>query len=198
MRHEIDCVGHRYSLRPVEIEDAEFIVDIRTDPRLSRYINSTSPRVSDQVLWLKRYFDRPGDWYFVIIDNRNGQREGVAGIYDFNETQGVAEWGRWVLRPGSLAAVESAALIYRTAFDRLKLVEMYCRTVADNKAVVSFHNSSGARLRRVLADHVEINGERYDSVEHFVDLTIWAEMGPRLDALALRAARLGRKEAAPC
>ena len=106
MRHDIDCVGHRYSLRPVEIADAEFIVGIRTDPGLSRYINSTSPRVSDQVVWLNKYFDRLGDWYFVIIDNRNGQREGLVGIYEFNRTLRVAEWGRWVLRPGSLAAVE--------------------------------------------------------------------------------------------
>jgi RimJ/RimL family protein N-acetyltransferase len=198
MRHDIGCVGHRYSLRPVGIEDAEFIVDIRTDPRLSKYINATSPRVSDQVLWLERYFDRPGDWYFVIIDNRNGQREGIVGIYDFNETLRVAEWGRWVLRPGSLAAVESAALIYGTAFDRLNLDEIYCRTVADNKAVVSFHDSSGARRRRVLVEHVEISGQRYDSVEHVVDKIVWAEMRPRLDALALRAARLGRKESASC
>ena len=198
MRHDIDCVGHRYSLRPVEIADAEFIVGIRTDPGLSRYINSTSPRVSDQVVWLNKYFDRLGDWYFVIIDNRNGQREGLVGIYEFNRTLRVAEWGRWVLRPGSLAAVESAALTYRTAFDRLKLEEIYCRTVADNKAVVSFHNSSGARLRRALTNHVEINGKRYDSVEHCVDRIVWAEMHPRLEALALRTARLGRKEGARC
>src|ERR1039457_4516855 len=47
--------------------------------------------------------------------------------------------GRWILRRGSLAAAESALLVYTIAFEDLALDRVYCRTVSANRAVVSFH-----------------------------------------------------------
>jgi hypothetical protein len=99
------------------------------------------------------------------------------------------EWGRWIVKPGSLAAVESAWLIYRCAFEQLKLLRVYCRTAAENKKVVSFHDSCGITDRRILAGHFELNGRRMDAIEHQLASQTWSEIGPRLEKMAQLIAR---------
>src|SRR5262249_23599995 len=115
MRHDLRLDGPAFRLRPVTLDDAELIVALRTDPRLSQYIHRTSPDVGAQRDWLERYFARPDDYYFIVERRRDGVAEGTLGIYDLAGAPDArrAEWGRWVLRHGSLAAPESAWLVYR-------------------------------------------------------------------------------------
>ncbi len=188
MRHELTINGHRYMLRPVDTGDAAFITGLRCNPELNAYINSTSNRIEDQVAWIERYFERPGDWYFIIVDRRTNERDGAIGIYDYEPETRVAEWGRWIVRPGSLAAVESALLIYRAAFEALALRAVFCRTVAENKRVVSFHDSTGVPRRGLLEKHVQIAGCTFDSVEHYLDRKTWESVRPNLDRIAQRFA----------
>jgi len=118
--------------------------------------------------------------------------EGVISLYDLDASQTVAEWGRWILRRHSLAAVESAALVYRCAFEQLNLKEVYCRSVASNTQVVAFHDSCGCADRRVLPAHFMLDGQAFDAVEHRVDLDNWnGAVKPYLGRLSERiAARL--------
>src|SRR3990172_6577622 len=108
MRHEITLAGEAFRLRPLGFADARFVVELRTDPRVSRFINPTSPRVEDQLRWIEQYLARPGDYCFVVERLATGSPEGMLGIYDEDAGRRSAEWGRWVLLPGSLAAAESA------------------------------------------------------------------------------------------
>lgn len=191
MRHELSLAGAAFGLRPVRDEDAGFIVGLRSDPELGRWLNPTSAEVGDQLAWLARYYERPGDYYFVIDRLATGAAEGLIGLYDV--AAGEAEWGRWLLKPGSLAAVESAALIYRCAFEQLGLMAVCCRTLAANERVVSFHDSCGIVERRVLPGHVELRGERLDAVEHRLTREAWPAVDARLRQLAqLTARRLQR------
>ena len=80
-----------------------------------------------QRRWLTGYFERPADYYFLIENRGTGQREGTAGIYNLDRI--FAEWGRWIVRAGSLAALESACLIYRVGFEVLGLESIYCPTI---------------------------------------------------------------------
>jgi RimJ/RimL family protein N-acetyltransferase len=122
MRHDLRLAGFRFGLRPVARGDAAFIVSLRTDPELGRYLHATSPRVEDQEAWIAAYEARPGDYYFVVEDLKDRAPVGTIGIYDVDaEAPGGAEWGRWLIRPGSVAAVESALLMYRMAFEQLGL-----------------------------------------------------------------------------
>ena len=49
----IEKYGCYYRL--VEIKDAEFIMSLRTNEKLSRYINETNNKLKDQSDWLKDY-----------------------------------------------------------------------------------------------------------------------------------------------
>jgi RimJ/RimL family protein N-acetyltransferase len=194
MRHDLYLEADAFALRPVGLDDASFIANLRSDPQLSKFIHTSSARPEDQAEWIQRYFDRDGDWYFTVVDRVSGAREGTVGIYDYDTTRGVAEWGRWIIRRGSLAAIASALLVYRAGFEALGLRALFCRTVVDNRSVISFHDSSGALRRTVLGDHVEIRGRSYDCVEHYVDEALWRTMRPRLEGLAARLSPLVRRD----
>ena len=189
MQHKIVVEGCAYRLRPVSDSDARFIIKLRSDPELNRFLHLTSTSIDAQLEWLYNYYSRPGDWYFVLERRHDNVAEGLISLYDFDTYQGSAEWGRWILRRDSMAAVESAMLIYRCAFEELCMREVYCRTAAENKSVVSFHDSCGIAKRRVLSNHFNLSGRKLDAVEHCVTITDWKMMEARLKPLAHRLAR---------
>jgi RimJ/RimL family protein N-acetyltransferase len=193
MRHDLRIDGYGFRLRPVCDSDAPFIVRLRSDTTLNRFIHASSPRLDDQLEWLAKYYDRPGDYYFAVEALAGGASEGVVSLYDIHPRESCAEWGRWILDHGSLAAVESAWLTYRVAFEQVGLQEVYCRTVTDNASVVSFHDSCGITDRRLLPGFFELAGQRLDAIEHRVHRTEWAVIAPRMARLAqFTAQRLSR------
>jgi RimJ/RimL family protein N-acetyltransferase len=184
MRHDLSLKGYAFGLRPVALEDAAEIVALRRDPRNSRFIHETSPVISDQTAWLERYFDRAGDWYFAIESLGTGDVHGLVGVYDHEPLAKTAEWGRWIVREGSIAAVESLWLMYRAAFEAIGLDAVYSRTVAENRRVVFLHDSLGALRTGRLSGSVEIRSATHDQIEHRVDRECWARIEPRLEQLA--------------
>ena len=189
MRHNLFMEGYAFRLRPITDNDAAFVVELRNNPETNRYLHAGANRVEDQLAWLARYYESEDSYYFVVERCINGMREGAIGLYDVDGATGTGEWGRWILGPNSLAAVESAYLIYRTAFELLGLTSVYCRTVSDNEKVVSFHDSCGIAGRRVLPQHFELGGRRHVAVEHRVELASWPAVKMRLGKLAQLTAR---------
>lgn len=189
MRHSIVVEGRGFRLRPVALDDAATIIALRSTDR-SRYLHPVSPDAEAQRSWLERYMERAGDWYFVVERLADGAFEGLVGIYDAasGDMGQQAEWGRWVLRDGSLAAVESAVLIHDVAFGCLGLDRLYCRTIAENAAVVGFHDSMGSERVALLPAHFVLAGASHDAVEHAMTPERWSERRPVMAALASRIA----------
>jgi RimJ/RimL family protein N-acetyltransferase len=176
LRHEIIVEGKTFRLRPVSIEDSEFIIEVRSDPRRSRFIHPTSPRASDQHQWLEKYYERSGDYYFIVEDLRTGEREGAIAIYDLDEAKKCAEWGRWVMKHGSVAAVESAVLIYQVAFAVLNLEMVYCHTVIQNTQVFQFHKTFGLTTAAILPNYYEFDGRFFDVYEQRITRPEWEKI----------------------
>jgi RimJ/RimL family protein N-acetyltransferase len=191
VNHDITMEGPGYRLRPIAIEDAATIVDIRlNDRRRNRFINPISPDPKDQETYLESYLDRAGDYYFVIERRATGRPEGLVAIYDQDhEREGWAEWGRWVLLPESPAGPESAWLTYKAGFEALGLNLLYCRTVAANERVVSFHDSCGLARDKLLKNYVTLDGATLDSVEHRLLREAWPDVDRKLAPIAARLAR---------
>lgn len=195
MKHRFSLDGFGYRLRPIKKTDAAFVVEVRLeDAERNRFIHTISNDISVQEAWLEKYFQREGDYYFIVENRVTGQPEGLIAFYD--EEDGRAEWGRWVIKKGSLAAAESVYLLYRIAFEQVGLKELYCRTIADNTAVVSFHNSIGEKTRTVIQNAVELNDVHYDVVEQYSDPEhFYAQIAPKLEKQAQMIARRNRKQA---
>ncbi len=188
-RHELTAAGRRFALRPLRPDDAPFVVELRRDPELSRFINPTSPDVADQLAWTEAYLERDDDYSFVVQDTVTPRSEGTVSLYHLDPEPAQAEMGRWVLRRGSLAAPESALLAYRVGFERLGLRRIYCRTLRDNGHVVSFHASCGL-LDGGPAPSVTVGGVLRLAVEQYVTAETWPDVAARLDRAAGAAARL--------
>lgn len=167
MQHRFAIDGFCYKLRPVQLSDAQFILNLRLEDSLrNQYIHEVPNDINIEIQWLQRYFEREGDYFFIIENKLSGLPEGTIAIYDAMD--GRAEWGRWVIQKGSLAAVESVALIYKVAFSLMNLQELYCRTIHDNSTVISFHDSLPQKKRGILKGFFELHGKMYDAVEHYV------------------------------
>lgn len=185
MKHDFELDGISHRLRPVTVDDAQFIFDLRSNPAISRFLHSGEESVVGQVDWIEEYFDRPNDYYFVIESLTRFEPVGTVGIYDVDVVDASAEWGRWIVLPGSLAALESAWLTYRCGFELLGLEELFCRTVAENEAVVSFHNSTGLE-GEPLPGHFDLGAGPVDAIEHRMSRESWSQVSPRLERLVTR------------
>lgn len=180
MRHDINITGYAFKLRPIELSDAQLIVDLRTSqPERSRFLHPISSDVNSQEIYLKKYFDTPNDYYFVVERIKTQKPEGLIGIYDIEDRLG--EWGRWILDKNSLAAIESCFLIYKIGFSCLNLREMYCRTILNNQPVVSFHDSCDIPRHILLQDFFTLGSEKYDAVEHRINTKKWNSIQKILD-----------------
>ena len=188
MRHSIILEGPALRLRPVRLYDAAFIAELRKDPERGRYLHSGAINTASQEEWLRNYFQTPRDFYFIIENRLTGIREGTAGIYQVDESRGRAEWGRWVLRRGSLAALESACLIYRIGFDVLELEALYCRTIEENASALAFHDSFGVERVRKIERYLERDGKRLDAIEGRLTRARWKTLRTSLERKAARAA----------
>lgn len=168
MKHTITVEGYAYKIRPVTLMDASFILEVRLeDKERNQYIHEIPNDQLMQEKWIEAYFTRKEDYYFVIENKITGEREGLIGIYDREGNK--AEWGRWVIKQGSMGAVESVDLIYKAAFNRIGLEELFCRTVEENRSVVAFHESIHQKTKGRLENFFILNGRTYHAVEQYVD-----------------------------
>lgn len=168
MKHAICMEGYCYRLRPVSLSDAAFILRIRLeDKERTRFIHEIPNDIALEEQWIENYFQREGDYFFVVENKFNNEAEGLIAIYDMEH--GRAEWGRWVIQKGSMASVESVYLLYKAAFEQLHLEELYCRTIKDNESVVSFHTTCGLKTRAVLKDFLVLGNKTYHAVEQYIE-----------------------------
>lgn len=133
-------------LRLVEESDAEFIVGLRVDEKYNKHLSAVTDDVKAQVKWIRRYKDDEASkqQFYFIIERLDGLRCGTVRVYDF-----VGEsfsWGSWILNEQKTryAAIESAFLVYRFAFEELGFKRCHFEVRKGNERVISFHEKMGA------------------------------------------------------
>jgi len=92
--------GKNINMCFVRESDAKFILDLRTDKKLKRFISWTSPSVDEQVYWIKKYMEREKslkEYYFIFED---AQHVPWGTIRIYNLTQDDFTIGSWVCLPG--------------------------------------------------------------------------------------------------
>lgn len=188
MKHDLYIRGFAFGLRPLTVEDAEFIVELRSDRQRSRFLHPIPPSVEAQRAYVLEYFERAGDYYFVVVRQGKNSREGLVAIYNADLRKRTADWGRWILRPGSWASVESALRIYEAAFDYLQLDEVRSQTICENRHVVGFHDRCGVPRQGVLRGYYKMDQMTYDVIEHVLTRRDWPRVRQSLEPLARKVA----------
>jgi RimJ/RimL family protein N-acetyltransferase len=167
------------------MEDAAYIVWLRHLEHAKGNLGDSARDVAEQETWLKEYFDRAGDYYFVI-ETKDGTAAGAYGIY--NMIGKSAESGRWVIQPEIPAAIPSAVLAFDLAFGPLGLTELRAKTVSTNQTVLSLNKKFGFRETRVEKGSQLIDGKSVDQVHFLMKAEEWAKLRSKLLPLAEFAA----------
>jgi len=136
--------------RNVNVDDAEFILSLRTDPENARHISATLPDLENQKKWLRTYESDPGQAYFIIEDT--GQHP-VGTVRLYNQLDDSISWGSWILKKGVpyIYSIISTMIVYRFAL-RLGFNRSHFEVRRQNSSVCRFHERFGA-LRTAELDH---------------------------------------------
>jgi len=136
-------------LRLINLNDAKFIYNLRTNKKLSKYLNPTSLKFDDQILWMENYFKRYNkklEYYFKFqIKKKNKFYDiGVARIIKLSKNN--FSFGSWIMKPGlpSWIALECALSIYEFSFVLKKFKKNLMWMDLKNKKVITFHQLMGA------------------------------------------------------
>lgn len=153
--------GKYINLRTAEISDAEFILSLRLNKKLSRYLKPTDPSIEKQKLWIEQKQKQKND-YHMIIELKDGSKIGVIAVYDIKD--GIFEWGRWIISPNSpiYVSLESCYLAYNFAFNTLGLIETKSKIRKNNKSVLRFHLNYGAEITKEDDVYVYISYHKND------------------------------------
>ncbi len=144
------------SFRPVEVSDAQFILELRTDENLGKYITKTDNGIDRQRLWITEYKKREKaeQEYYYVTEDQLGNSLGLYRLYNFEGN--CFEGGSWLYKkavpPG--APVLGDFAIRDIAFEELKFE--YCNLLVrrKNKPVLQYHMSFNPEITK--EDEVDI------------------------------------------
>jgi len=162
--------GRSVRLREATVADGAFIVSLRCDPQLSKFIHPTSPSVAVQEDWLVEYASRLDDYYFMCED-AGGKPWGTIRIPSVHGSK--FEIGSWVFFPDAPvgASVEAWLLAYRFGFERLGCELATFDVRRGNEHSWRFHEAYGARRNREDAENF------YYSLDKAAFLRTWSRYG---------------------
>lgn len=140
-------LGKYCSLRLVNIEDAEFILELRTNEKKSKYLNKTKNDIFKQKQWLEKYKIKEinGTEYYFIIEDNKGTPVGTYRLYDILDNQATP--GSWIIKDNTdlTITIESVLLMYDFIFNTLYKPKIYFDVRKANKRVIRFHESYGSK-----------------------------------------------------
>jgi hypothetical protein len=143
MKKLIKSVYQKYgiTIRLVEEADAEFIVSLRTDEKLGRYLSHTRVSVDEQRKWIKAYKIREalGEEYYFIAIGEQGERYGTTRLYNLEVDSFTT--GSWLFSESAPTgmAIKTDLIGRELAFEELGYEICKFDVRRENKKVIRFH-----------------------------------------------------------
>lgn len=132
--------GKYVNLRSVTEEDAEFILEIRNNPQISKYLPPLNVTVDQQRQWIaKQRADK--DSYYFILETPDLTPIGTLSVYDIVDDH--AELGRSCSIGEPASTIEAGVLLSEFVFDTLHLEYTTIWVYEGNKAVIALNQSGG-------------------------------------------------------
>lgn len=129
-------------LRTVDVNDAEFILELRNDERKKRFISETTTSVEDQKKWISAYKEREkaGEELYFIGSDKDNIDFGLYRIYKIKT--GLPEIGSWVTKPGYNNIINPIKLdvaIKGYVFNDLNFDKLQFEVRKLNSSVIKYH-----------------------------------------------------------
>ena len=143
-------------LKLVDILDAEFILELRTNEQRARYLSPTEKDVEKQRGWIQEYKKRESlgtDFYFIAFDDK-GNSYGTVRIYNIDAYEFT--FGSWIFKNSSPASliINSWFIVAEIGFLELKMRKCKFDIKKANKRVLKFQ-------RRFKSSLIEENDDTY-------------------------------------
>lgn len=181
MNHTIAAEGLGVRIRPVKMEDAPYLVWLRNLGHAKGKVGDSAMDVAGQEEWLRAYFQREGDYYFVV-ETLCGVPMGAFGIYD---TVGdSAEFGRWIIEPHAPGALPGGILGIQVAFHQLGLRELRTKVVSTNQRVIQLEKKVGFRETQDEPSLQVIGGKPTRLIHMAMSAAEWDAIYPRMKGIA--------------
>ena len=159
----------QYKLTPITMDDAEFLLAMRQDSELNKYLNNPPESIDAQTSWMEKYFDKDDDLYFTVRSIESDRPAGAVALYNIEYEKKRAEWGRWMIKGNPAAAVESLYMMYKFAFEAAGMQTVHFTTVTKNKGVLSIHKMYGAEARDIYKGYLKNQNGVFD--EYYFEIT---------------------------
>lgn len=134
------------SVRLVNENDVDYILSLRTNKQLTRFIHQTDDDRDKQIEWIRSYKKREEEgreYYFIYF--LDGKPVGLNRIYNIFEYYGTI--GSWICNPDNETEVSMATyiLMFDLMFDHIKLDITIFDVRKVNKHVWKLHKMLGAQ-----------------------------------------------------
>jgi hypothetical protein len=131
------------NFRLVKEEDADFIIKLRTDENLARYLHPTDSNVLKQKEWIQKYKQREKsglDFYYVFEDSKK-QKLGLSRIYDV--TIQTFTVGSWIFSPNAPlgASILGDIIVKEIGFENLGIEKCLFDVRKGNSHVLKYHKT---------------------------------------------------------
>lgn len=141
-------IGKKINMRTVEIDDADFIHNMRQNESKTKYLSKVEGTVKTQKEWIKDYKQREIDQkeFYFVIESKDKEKLGLVRMYDFQNNSFC--WGSWLIKENALktTAIESALQIYEFGFYTLGFKKSHFKVQKGNDKVIAFHQRFGAKV----------------------------------------------------
>lgn len=129
-------------LRAVRPEDADFILALRNNKEISKYLPPLRVTVEQQQAWISKQRNDNDSYYFIILDKAE-KKLGTISVY--NITDRHAEVGRFCSIGESVINMEAALLHNEFVFDILNLAYLDIWVYKGNQPVLSLNQGFGCK-----------------------------------------------------
>lgn len=137
----------------IGLKDAKYILKLRLNKNLAKYLNKTSRSVDLQKKWLKEYLKRnlqKKEYYFKfqIKNKKKFTNIGLGRIIDLGRKN--FSFGSWIIEEGfsKLLSIECVLSMYKFAFEKLKYKNNKMWMDKRNKKIILFHEAMGAKKEK--------------------------------------------------
>ena len=143
----------------ININDAKYILKLRCNKVLSKFLNKTSPSLKLQKKWIQDYLlrnkkEREYYFKFQIKDKNKFKNIGLARVINLKNKK--FHFGSWIIDDGfdKFLSLESILSIYEFAFIKMKFKVNKMWIHKRNKKVIQIHKILGSK--REYADNKQI------------------------------------------
>lgn len=171
-KQNIVLEGYGVRLRPVTVDDAGFILELRNMPHAQGKIGELNITEEEERRWLEKNILNPYD-YFFIIETQAKVKLGSIGVYDIDFSLKTAEVGRVVTIPGSHKYIPARTMLNDFCFNDLSLDVIKSYVVSTNTRIINYNKQFGAQCVGILKNAKIISGRSVDMAYFELKRDVW-------------------------